>query len=366
MRMGYPHNYQKLSRPQALPLQAAAGARQSWEGQMSICLRRREFIAGLGGAAAWPLAASAQQRAMPVVGYLGLFPQSFPQSVEFVAAFRQGLAAAGFVEGRTVAIEYRWANYQPERLPALAAELVQRQVAVIVAIDSGPAVLAAKAATSTIPIVFALADDPINFGLVTSLSRPGSNMTGVSIFGNELTAKRLDLLLKIAPLATTVGYLTDPGARSSEQTTSDMLAAARALGRQAIILKAHNELEINVALATLAERGTAALVVGSYVLFGTNTQKIIELAARHKIPTIYPAPSFVRRGGLISYSGESQAPVRLMGSLYVAQILRGAKPADLPVQQSTKFNLVINLKTAKTLGLTISPTLYAIATEVIE
>jgi putative ABC transport system substrate-binding protein len=323
---------------------------------MSICLRRREFIAGLGTAAAWPLAAHAQK------AFLGLLPQR----ANPVATFREGLAAAGFVEGRTVAIEYRWANNQYERLPALAAELVQRQAAVIVAIDSGPAVLAAKAATSTIPIVFGLADDPINFGLVASLSRPGGNMTGVSILHNELTAKRLDLLLQMAPLATTVGYLTDPGARSSEQTTNDVLAAARALGRQAIVLKAHNELEINAAFATLAERGTAALVVGPYVLFEMNAQKIIELAARHKIPAIYPGRYFVHLGGLIGYSGDVLASVRLIGSLYVAQILRGAKPADLPVQQPTKFNLVINLKTAKTLGLTIPPTLYALGDEVIE
>jgi putative ABC transport system substrate-binding protein len=185
---------------------------------MSICLRRREFVTALGGAAAWPLAARAQKASMPVVGFLGLLPQK----TNSVATFRQSLAAAGFVEGRTVAIEYRWANNQYERLPSLVAELVQRQVAVIVAIDSGPAVLAAKAATSTIPIVFQLADDPINFGLVASLSRPGGNMTGVSSLRNELTAKRLDLLLEMAPLATTVGYLTDPGARSSEQTTNDM------------------------------------------------------------------------------------------------------------------------------------------------
>jgi putative ABC transport system substrate-binding protein len=310
----------------------------------------------------WPFAARAQKASMPVVGFLGLLPQKTNR----VATFRQSLAAAGFVEGRTVAIEYRWANNQYERLPALAAELVQRHVAVIVAIDSGPAVLAAKAATSTIPIVFQLADDPINFGLVASLSRPGGNMTGVSILSNELTAKRLDLLLEMAPLATTVGYLTDPGARSSEQTTNDMLAAARALGREAIILKAHNELEINAAFAMLAERGAAALVVGSYILFEMNAQKIIELAAHHRIPAIYPFQYFVPLGGLISYSGDVLASVRLIGSLYVARILRGAKPADLPVQQPTKFNLVINLKTAKTLGLTIPPTLYAIADEVIE
>ena len=325
---------------------------------------RRKFIAGLGGAAAWPLAARAQKASMPVVGFLGLLSSS--RNANLVAVFRQGLAAAGFVEGRTVAIEYRWANGEGWRLAPLARELVQRQVAVMVAIDSGPAILAAKAATSTIPIVFALGADPITFGLVASLNRPGGNMTGVSVLHSELTGKRLGLLREMAPQATTVAYLTDPGARDSEETTSYMLAGARALGLQAIILDVRNELEIDTAFAMLLERGPGALVVGPYVLFERNAQKIVELAARHNIPAIYPGPFFVRLGGLMSYSADLVAPVRLIGSLYVAQILRGAKPADLPVQQPTKFNLVINLKTAKKLGLTIPPTLYALADEVIE
>jgi putative tryptophan/tyrosine transport system substrate-binding protein len=328
-------------------------------------LRRRDFITALGCAAiALPLAARAQQPAMPVVGFLAL--GSPRPDASYVATFRQGLATAGFVEGRTVAIEYRWANNQGWRLAPLAAELVQRRVAVIVAIDSGPTILAAKAATSTIPIVFALGADPIKFGLVTSLSRPGGNMTGVTLLSGELTGKRLDLLREIAPLATTVAYITDPGARVSEETTGDMLLAARALGRQAIILEARNELDIDTAFATLVERGAGALVVAHHILFERNSKKIVELTARHKIPAIYPGRFFAVVGGLMSYSADLVTPLRQIGSLYVAQILRGAKPADLPVQQPTKFDLVINLKTAKTLDLQIPDKLLATADEVIE
>jgi putative ABC transport system substrate-binding protein len=326
-------------------------------------MRRREFIAGLGSTAAWPLATRAQQTAMPVVGFLDLREPS-ADAVD-VVEFRQGLAAAGFIEGRTVAIEYRWANDQMERLAPLAAELAQRGVAVIVA-GGGPAVLAAKAATSTIPIVFGLGGDPIVFGLVASLGRPGGNMTGVTDLHSKLTGKRLDLLRQVAPLATTVAYLTDPRAQDSEEATSDMLAAARALGRQTMILEARNELDIDAAFATLAERGAGALVVGPHILFERYGKKIVELAARHNIPAIYHGRWLVVRGGLMSYAPDPVAARRLMGSFYVAQILRGAKPADLPVQQPTKFEFVINLKTARALGLTVPRTLLAIADEVIE
>jgi putative tryptophan/tyrosine transport system substrate-binding protein len=335
-------------------------------------MRRRQFIGGLGSAAAWPLAARAQQPAVPVVGFLALGPPR--PDASNVVAFRQGLAAAGFVEGRTVAIEYRWANNQGGIVPverrgqviALAAELVQRKVAVIVALDQGPAVLAAKAATSTIPIVFAISTDPIRFGLVASLSRPGGNMTGVSLLSTELTGKGLGLLLEMAPLAMTVAYLTNPEAPDSEVPTRDTLAAARALGRQAIILEARNEAEIDAAFATLVERGAGALVVAPHILFAGNAKKVVELAARHKIPAVYPGRGFVNNGGLMSYTADVMAAFRQIGSLYVAQILKGAKPADLPVQQPTKFELVINLKTAKALGLTIPETLLAIADEVIQ
>jgi len=311
-------------------------------------MQRREFIVGLGSAAAWPMVARAQQPALPVVGFLAGGPPR--PNASYLVAFRQGLAAAGFVDGRTVTIEYRWANNQGARLATLAAELVQRQVAVIVAIDSGPTVLAAKAATSKIPIVFALAADPIEFGLVASLSRPGGNMTGVTDLSGELTGKRLSILLEIAPLAMTVAYLTDPRVRISEGPTRDILAAARALGRQAIILEARNEAEIDSAFATLLENGAGALVVAPHILFNENGKKILEFAARHKIPAIYPGPSFVALEGLMSYTADIMPAVRQIGSLYVPQILKGAKPADLPIMQPTKFELVINLKTAKALA----------------
>jgi putative tryptophan/tyrosine transport system substrate-binding protein len=326
-------------------------------------MRRREFIAGLSSVAVWPLAARAQQPATPVVGFLDLREPS--ADAKDVVEFRQGLAAAGFVEGRTVAIEYRWANDQSERLAPLAAELVQRGVAVIVA-GGGPAVLAAKAATSTIPIVFGLGGDPIAFGLVASLGRPGGNMTGVTDLHSKLAGKRLDLLRQVAPLATTVAYLTDPRARDSEEATSDMLAAARVLGRQTMILEARNELDIEAAFATLVERGAGALVVGPHILFERYGKEIVELATRHNIPATYHGRWLVVRGGLMSYAPDPVAARRLMGSFYVAQILRGAKPADLPVQQPTKFEFVINLKTAKALGLTIPPNVLALADEVIE
>jgi putative tryptophan/tyrosine transport system substrate-binding protein len=326
-------------------------------------MRRRQFIAGFG-AAWWPLAARAQQSAMPVVGFLSLDPR-IPDA-PYVAEFRQGLAEAGFIEGRTVAIEYRRANNQVGRLVPLAAELVQRQVAVIVAIDSGPAIIAAKAATSKIPIVFEVGTDPIKFGLVASLSRPGGNMTGVSILSTELASKRLDLLLGMAPSAMTVAYLTNPDVVNSEESTRDVIAAARALGRDGLILEARNALDIDAAFATLVERRGGALIVAPYLSLLRNGKKIADLAAQYGIPTMYPYTPFVRTGGLISYNANLSAVNRQIGSFYVAQILRGAKPADLPVQQPTKFELAINLKTAKTLGLTIPPTLLALADEAIE
>jgi putative tryptophan/tyrosine transport system substrate-binding protein len=321
-------------------------------------MRRREFIAGLAGAAAWPLAARAQQAKIPVIGYLSFGTPR--DGVGGVAAFLQGLAAAGYVEGRDVAIEFRWANNQGWRLPPLAEELVQRQVAVIMALDGGPSALAAKAATSTIPILFLLGADPVKFGLVA-----GGNMTGLTALSSALTGKRLDLLREIAPQATTVAYFTDPRAQDSEEATRAMLAAAGTLGRQAIILEARSEFDIDAAFATLVERGAGALVVGPHILFQRNGKKIIDLAARHKISAIYPDRGFAVAGGLMSYTTDGLAAVRQIGALYAAQILRGANPADLPVQQPAKFNLVINLSTAKALGLTIPETLLATADEVI-
>src|SRR5271170_1015546 len=278
-------------------------------------MRRREFIAGLAGAATWPLAARAQQAAMPVIGYLSFGTPR--EGVDGVAAFLQGLAAAGYVEGRDVAIEFRWANHQGWRLPSLATELVQRQVAVIVALDGGPSALAAQAATSTIPILFLLGADPAKFGLVAA-----GNMTGLTAVSSELMGKRLDLLREINPLATTVGYITDPRAQDFEEPTRAMVAAARALGRQAVILEARSESDIDAAFATLVERGAGALVLGPHVLFQRNAKRIIDLTASHKISAIYPDRGFAAAGGLMSYAADGIAAIRQIGSIYAAQIDR--------------------------------------------
>jgi putative ABC transport system substrate-binding protein len=296
---------------------------------------------------------------MPVIGYLSFGTPA--EGVDGVAAFLQGLAAAGYVEGRDVAIEFRWANHQGWRLPSLAAELVQRQVAVIVALDGGPSALVAQAATSTIPILFLLGADPARFGFVDA-----GNMTGLTAVSSELMGKRLDLLREVAPLATTVGYIADPRAQDFEGPAKSILAAARALGRQAMIVEARSGSDIDAAFATLVERGANALVVGSYVLFERNSKKIVDLAARHKISAIYPDRGFAVAGGLMSYTADGIAAIRQIGSGYAAQILRGAKPVDLPVQQPAKFKLVVNLSTAKALGLTIPATLLATADEVIQ
>jgi putative ABC transport system substrate-binding protein len=322
-------------------------------------MRRREFISGLWSAAAWPLAARAQQAAMPVIGYLSFGTPR--EGVDGVAAFLQGLAAAGYVEGRDVAIEFRWANHQGWRLPSLAEELVERHVAMIAALDGGPSALAAQAATSTIPILFLLGADPAKFGLAAA-----GNMTGLTALSSDLMGKRLDLLHEINPLATTVAYITDPRAQDSEEPTRSMLAAARALGQQAMVLEARSGSDIDAAFAKLVERGAGALVVGPHVLFERNGKKIIDLAASDKISAIYPDRGFPAAGGLMSYTANGIAAIRQIGSVYASQILRGAKPADLPMQQPTKFNLVINQSTAKALGLTIPETLLAIADELIQ
>jgi putative ABC transport system substrate-binding protein len=319
-------------------------------------MRRREFIAGLAAAATCPLRARAQT--IPVIGYLSFGTPT--EAVDSVAAFLQGLAAAGYVEGRDVAIEFRWGNHQGRQLPSLAAELVQRQVAVIVALDGGPSALAAQAATSTIPILFLLGADPAKFGFVAD-----GNMTGLTAVSSELMGKRVDLLREMAPSATTVGYISDPRAQDFEEATRSMLTAVRALGRQAIILEARGGSDIDAAFVTLVERGAGALVVGPHVLFERNRQKIIDLAARHKISAIYSDRGFVVAGGLMSYTTDGIAAIRQIGWLYAAQILKGAKPADLPVQQPTKFNLVINLSTAKALGLTVPEPLLASADELV-
>jgi len=321
-------------------------------------MRRRDFIAGLGSVAAWPVMARAQQAAMPVIGYLSF--GSPGEGVGSVTAFLQGLAAAGYVEGRDVTVEFRWANHQGRQLPSLATELVQRQVAMIVALDGGPSALSAQSATSTIPILFLLGADPAKFGFA------GGNMTGLTAVSSELMGKRLDLLREMSPMATTVAYLIDPRAQDSEEPTRAMVEAARALGRQAVILEARSESDIDAAFATLDERGAGALIVGPHVLFQRNAKKIIELTASHKISAIYPDRGFAAAGGLMSYTADGIAAIRQIGSVYAAQILKGVRAADLPVQPPAKFNLVINLGTAKALGLTIPETLLATADEVIQ
>ena len=329
-------------------------------------IRRRDFVIllGCGTIAAWPLTASAQQQqAMPVIGFLGL---GSPRPMErMVAAFRQGLAKAGYVEGQNVAIEFRWADFsQSARLPALAAELVHRQVAVIFTGGFGGPAFAAKAATSTIPIVFAYGGDPVKGGLVASLSHPGGNVTGVTAINSELVSKWLSLAGDLVPQATTVGFLSVSSYLAFyEDQKSQILAAARALGRQVIILETRSDLDYEAAFKTLVQREAGALIVGPFAF--RNTNEILALAARYKIPTIYPRRSYVEAGGLMSYAADYADTYRQAG-VYTGRILAGAKPADLPVMLATKFELVINLKTAKALGLEISPTLLATAHEVIE
>ena len=328
-------------------------------------IKRREFITLLGGAAAaWPLVASAQQPAMPVIGFLGL---GSPRPMgRLVAAFRQGLAKAGYVEGQNVAIEFRWADFsQSARLPALAAELVHRQVAVIFTGGFGGPAFAAKAATSTIPIVFAYGGDPVKGGLVASLSHPGGNVTGVTAINAELVSKWLSLAGDLVPQATTVGFLSGDSSYLAfyEDQKSQILAAARALGRQVIILETRRDLDYEAAFKTLVQRKAGALIVGPFAF--RNTNEILALAARYKIPTIYPRRSYVEAGGLMSYAADYADTFRQAG-VYTGRILAGAKPADLPVMLATKFELVINLKTARALNLTISDNLLTLADEVIE
>ena len=324
-------------------------------------MKRREFITLLGGAVAWPLAARAQQ-AMPVVGFLGAgSPGPFvPQT----AVFRQGLAEAGYVEGHNVAIEYRWAEGQYDQLPALAAEFVRRQVAVIVAFPI-PAAVAAKAATTAIPIVFNVAGDPVKLGLVGSLARPGGNATGVNSFLAELGAKLLGLLRELLPTATLVGLLVNPTNENIEGVTKDVVAAAATLGVQIDIVRASDSREIEAAFATLVRNKVNALLIGSDVFFSSRRVQLATLTARHAIPAMSNVREFAEVGGLMSYGTDLTEVFRQLG-VYTGRILKGAKPADLPVVQSTKFQFVINLPTARALGIEIPPTLLARVDEVIE
>jgi ABC-type uncharacterized transport system substrate-binding protein len=326
-------------------------------------MRRREFIAGLGGTAALPLRARAQQRRLPVVGYLGATSASAYAHLNL--AFSQGLNETGLVEGQNVEIDYRWANGQYERLPAMAAELVARQVAVIAAVGGVPAALAAKAATSTIPIVFSVAGDPVKLGLVGSLARPNGNATGAAFLSVELEQKRLELLHELMPKAALIAVLLNPNNPQSKIQLQEMKDAALVLGHQLRVVNASTEPEIERAFATIVKQRANALIVAADTFLFSSRDQVVRLAARSALPAIYPYRELSASGGLMSYGTNLADAYRLEGN-YVGRIVKGAKPADLPVQQSTKVELVINLKTAMALGLTIPETVLATADEVIQ
>jgi putative ABC transport system substrate-binding protein len=326
-------------------------------------MRRREFLSLLGGATAWPLAAGAQQPAMPVVGLLS---GSSPGAIKHhLGAFDRGLADNGFINGRDVAIDYHWADGRFDRLPAMAAELVRRQVALIVTLGP-PAGLAAKAATTTIPIVFHNGGDVVKMGLVASLNRPGSNATGVNLFTQAVEPKKLDLLSKLVPTATAFAFLLNPNNPAAEEKANEMRDAARSLGRQLDVVGAGTAVEIDMAFATLADHRIGALVIMADQYFDDSRRtQLVAHAARHAIPTIYGQREYTIEGGLISYGTNLAETHRQVGN-YAGRILKGAKPDDLPVLRPTKFELLINHKTAKTLGLNISDSLLMLADEVIE
>jgi ABC-type uncharacterized transport system substrate-binding protein len=327
-------------------------------------MKRREFIALLGGGAvAWPLAARAQQPATVVIGYLGA--GSPAAGVQIMAALRQSLAETGYVDGRNVAIESHWAEGQYDRLPAMASEMVRRQVAVIIATGGTAPALAAKAATTTIPIVFSVTDDPVALGLVASLARPGGNATGVTFLLAELGAKQLGLLRELVPAATRIGLLVNPNNTTSQAQASDVVAAASGVGGTIDIVRASDSREIEAAFAALVRNRADALLVGTDPFFYSRRVQLATLAARHAIPAIYPVRENAEVGGLMSY-GTSLTEVYLQVGAYTVRILKGAKPADLPVMRSTKFELVINMPTARALGLDVPPVLLARADEVIE
>jgi len=326
-------------------------------------LHRRDFITLLGGAAAWPLAARAQQPAMPVIGYL--HSGSSSPYAHLVAAFRQSLKETGYEEGRNVAIEYRWAEGRYERLPALAADLVGRHVALIVTQGGDPPPLAAKSATSTIPIVFTISSDPVKLGLVDSLNRPGGNATGFWAYTSLLGTKRLELMRQLLPANTSIAVLVNPNNPNANIDTPELQDAARTLGQSISLLRASTETEIDGVFATLSDRRVSALLVNTDPFFLARRDQFVSLAARHAIPTSYFVREFVAAGGLMSY-GTSLTDAYHQVGVYTGRILKGEKPANLPVVQPTKFEFVINLKTAKALGIEVPPTLLARADDVIE
>ncbi len=327
-------------------------------------MKRREFITLLSGAAvAWPLAVRAQQPALPVIGYLSA--RSPDETSHLIAAFRRGLGEQDFVEGQNVTIEYRWALGQYDRLPVMASELVRRSVTVLTTTGGEPSTLAAKAATSTIPIVFTTAGDPVKQGLVASYNRPGGNATGIRLLTTSAEPKRLGLLHELVPQATTIGFLLNPSYSESASQLSAVQEAARTLNLQVHILQASTDREIEAAFETVAPQGIQALAVAADPFFDTRREKLVALAARHTVPTIYHFREYAVDGGLMSYGVDASDAYRLVG-VYTGRVLKGVKPADLPVIETVKFQFVINLKTAKALGVKISDNLLSLADEVIE
>jgi putative ABC transport system substrate-binding protein len=327
-------------------------------------MRRREFIAFLGGtAAAWPLVTRAQQPAMPVVGFMSA--RSPEDSARVVSAFRQGLAETGFVEGQTVTIELRWAHGDYDRLPALAADLIGRGVAVLVGVGGDVSALVAKKATASIPVVFGMGSDPVKTGLVASFNRPGGNATGFTLWTNEMESKRLGLLRELVPAVQLIGILVNPKFPPSVQQLSDLDLAAKGVGQRLFVAPANDDAELDAALTSLGQQRVGAVLVTAAPFFDTRLERIVSFAAQNRLPAIYQFRDYALAGGLISYGPDIVESYREAG-VYVGRILKGEKPADLPVLQPTKFDFVINLKTAKALGLTVPPTLLAEAGEVIE